>query len=116
MIWVGLLFAIMGLAMQSYHRDDDEPPEYKGRSMQVANTYRTWTAECVAYADFCKPVGTMIETLILHVYGEATRSKDSEVGVWVIMGMIGRLAMRMGYHRDPKPYPNITPFQGEMRR
>ena len=30
--------------------------------------------------------------------------------------MIVRLAMRMGYHRDPSKYPGITPYQGEMRR
>ncbi|KAI9824230.1 MAG: hypothetical protein M1832_002037 [Thelocarpon impressellum] len=115
-IWLGQLFAIMCLAMQSHHRDDDEPPEYKGKALQMANDYRKWTAECVALADFCKPVETMIETLILHLHGEFTRSKDSEVGLWVIGGMIVRLAMRMGYHRDPKPFTNITPFQGEMRR
>ncbi|MCJ1474311.1 hypothetical protein MMC13_002969 [Lambiella insularis] len=33
-----------------------------------------------------------------------------------MVGMIVRLAMRMGFHRDPKFYPNLTPFQGEMRR
>jgi len=58
----------------------------------------------------------MIETLVLHLHGEYTRSREAEVGVWVLVGMIARLAMRMGYHRDPKPFPNITPFQGEMRR
>ncbi len=26
------------------------------------------------------------------------------------------LAMRRGYHRDPAPHPQITPFQGEIRR
>ncbi|KAK4922067.1 hypothetical protein LTR66_016629 [Elasticomyces elasticus] len=31
-------------------------------------------------------------------------------------GVIVRLAMRSGYHRDSKMFPNITPFQGEMRR
>jgi hypothetical protein len=30
--------------------------------------------------------------------------------------MIVRLAIRMGYHRDPSNYPGITPYQGEMRR
>lgn len=57
-----------------------------------------------------------LETLILYVNGEYQSRWDAEVGIWVIVGMIVRLAMRMGYHRDPSNYPGITPYQGEMRR
>lgn len=56
----------------------------------------------------------MIETLLLHLLGEYSRG--TEANTWVMGGMIVRLALRMGYHRDPKHYPNITPFQGELRR
>lgn len=34
----------------------------------------------------------------------------------MIMGVCVRLAMRMGYHRDPRHLTSITPFEGEMRR
>ena len=39
-----------------------------------------------------------------------------EVGIWVIIGMLVRLSIRMGYHRDPSNYKSLTPYQGEMRR
>ncbi|TKA66750.1 hypothetical protein B0A49_06540, partial [Cryomyces minteri] len=42
--------------------------------------------------------------------------KDAEIGVLILTGVIVRLAMRMGYHKDSKPYPNVSVFQGEMRR
>lgn len=58
----------------------------------------------------------MIETMVLHLHGEYARSREAEVGVWVLVGIIVRLAMRMGYHRDPKYYSSLSPFQGEMRR
>lgn len=58
----------------------------------------------------------MLETLILHVQAEYARSRDAEVGVLVSWTIIVRLAMRMGYHRDPAPYRALTPFDGEMRR
>lgn len=32
------------------------------------------------------------------------------------MGISARLAMRMGYHRDPRHFKNLSPFEGEMRR
>ncbi len=116
MVWVGQLFAILTLAMLSYHRAGDEPPEFRGKVLDLTNTYRKLTAQCLVLADFTKPVTHMIETLILHLHSEYSRTKDAEVGIWVMVGMIVRLAMRMGYHRDPKPYTNISPFQGEIRR
>ncbi|KAI9677916.1 MAG: hypothetical protein M1829_002413 [Trizodia sp. TS-e1964] len=115
-VWLGLLFSIMCLAMHSYSQCDDEPAEYRGRVNELCNAYRTRTVHCLMLADITKPVPRMLETLIMHLNAEYLRSSDNEVGVWVMIGIIARLAMRMGYHRDPAPYPLITPFQGEMRR
>ena len=114
--WLGQMFAVMCLAMHTYHRVGDEPPEYHGKSLQLAGQYRALTGQCLLLADFLKPVNHMIETLVLHLHGEYARVRDAEITVWVLVGMIVRLAMRMGYHRDPKYYSNITPFQGEIRR
>ncbi|MCJ1313605.1 hypothetical protein MMC25_007284 [Agyrium rufum] len=115
-VWLGQLFAIASLTMDSYHRDGDEPFEYQGRTLKLAADYRALTAQCLLRADFTRPINHMIETLILHLYCEYSRTREAEVGVWVMIGIVVRLAMRMGYHRDPKYYPNLTPFQGEMRR
>ena len=114
--WLGQIFAILCLAMHSYFRMDDEPPEYRDKSLALAANYRCLTGQCLLLADFTKPVNHMIETLVLHLHCEYARNRDAEVGTWVLVGMIVRLAMRMGYHRDPKHFPNITPFQGELRR
>ena len=114
--WLGQLYAVMCLAMQSYHRYDTEPPEYKGKSLELANDYRALTAQCLLIADYTRPVVHIIDTLILHLHGEFARSRDADVGIWVLIGIIVRLAMRMGFHRDPKYYPNVSPFMGEMRR
>jgi hypothetical protein len=32
-VWLGLLYSILCLAMQSYNKIGDEPPEWKGKSM-----------------------------------------------------------------------------------
>ncbi|OCK77609.1 hypothetical protein K432DRAFT_407162 [Lepidopterella palustris CBS 459.81] len=115
-IWLGMVFAMMCIALQSYSRAGDEPPEYRGRSWEMSSEYRRLTAQCLVMADITQPITHMLETLILHVYADYARSRDAEVGVLISIGIIVRLAMRMGYHRDPAPYPAITPFQGEMRR
>lgn len=115
-VWIGLLFAMMRLAMLSYYYDKDEPPEFKGKSLDMSNTFRHLMCQCLILADYTKPHPYLIETLVLHVHADFSRTMDSDVSIWVLVGIVSRLAMRMGYHRDSKMFPNITPFQGEMRR
>lgn len=50
------------------------------------------------------------------MHGEHSSGTEAEVGMWVIVGIIVRLSMRMGYHRDPGSFTTITPYQAEMRR
>lgn len=57
-----------------------------------------------------------LEALLHYHILEHTRYPDADVGTWLLTGMIVRLGFRMGYHRDPSHFPDITPFQGEMRR
>lgn len=115
-VWIAMLFSMMRLAMLSYGREGDEPPEFRGKCQDLAANYRTQMAHCLITADYTKPHNHIIETLIFHLHAEYTSNRDAEASVWVLIGMIARLAMRMGYHRDPKYFPNLSAFQGEMRR
>jgi hypothetical protein len=107
---------MMCIALQSYTRAGDEPPEYHNKSWAMSKEYRDLTAQCLILADITQPIIGMLETLILHVHAEYARSRDAEVGILISTGIIVRLAMRMGLHRDPGPYAGISCFQGEMRR
>ncbi|KAJ6103396.1 hypothetical protein N7486_005823 [Penicillium sp. IBT 16267x] len=115
-VWIAMLFAMMRLAMLSYHREGDEPPEFRGKAMDMASSFRNSVAECLTLADYTKPHPYLIEALVFHIHGDVSQSRETDVSVWVLTGVVARLAMRMGYHRDSKAFPNITPFQGEMRR
>ena len=53
---------------------------------------------------------------MLHLYSSFLGLEDSNINLWFFMGIIIRLAMRMGYHRDSRSHPSISPFEGEMRR
>jgi hypothetical protein len=114
--FLGQLFAICGLAMQSYFKNQDEPYEYRGRSQSLSSNYRTLTQQCLLLLDFSKPEHTAIETMILHLHSEFLKTGEADIGIWIFTGMIVRFAMRMGMHRDSKNFPHINPFQGEMRR
>jgi hypothetical protein len=43
-------------------------------------------------------------------------SQDATIDLSVVIGMVVRLAMRMGIHRDSKVHAGLTTFQREMRR
>lgn len=114
--WLGMCFTMMALAMQSYHQAGDEPEELKGKSWEQAIRYLELTAQCLVTSDFTQPTHFMIETLCLYLQAEQNRSLDAQTGLWILSGIICRMSLRMGFHRDPAPYAALTAFQGEMRR
>ena len=69
--------------MQSYHKNQDEPYEYRGRTLSLASNYRALTQQCLLLADFTKPEHAMLETLILHLHGEYCKAGEADVGIWV---------------------------------
>ncbi|KAF4918415.1 Fusarisetin A cluster transcription factor fsa6 [Colletotrichum viniferum] len=115
-MWLGLLYSILCLAMLSYHKVGDEPPEWKGRTLDLASEYRLRTVQCLITADYTKPVEYTVETMLLYVFGEYSSRWDADLGLWLIVSLLTRVAFRMGYHRDAKWFPSLTPFQAEMRR
>lgn len=110
-MWLGLLYSVMCLAMLSYHKVGDEPPEWKGRTLELAAEYRLRTVQCMVTADYTKPSEYTVETMILYVFGEFSSRWDADLALWLIVSLVTRVAFRMGYHRDAKWFPSLTPFQ-----
>ena len=57
-----------------------------------------------------------VEALFLYAICKYRQKEDPDSDAWMTMGICARLAMRMGYHRDPRYLGDISPFEGEMRR
>lgn len=74
------------------------------------------STECLLLSHYWKPKPYTIEALLMNLQIEFIRSQDADLSVWTMAGTITRLAMSMGYHRDPAQYPQISCFHGEMRR
>jgi hypothetical protein len=110
-MWLGLLYSVLCLAMLSFHKVGDEPPEWKGRTLELAAEYRLRTVQCLIKSDYTKPVEYTVETMILYVFGEYSSRWDADLGLWLIVSLITRIAFRMGYHRDAKWFPSVSPFQ-----
>ncbi|KIW04126.1 uncharacterized protein PV09_04934 [Verruconis gallopava] len=116
LIWLAMTYAMMSIAVQSFIRAEDGPPEYREALPKMLRDYRRLTAQCLILVDITAPITYMLETLLLCVISELGRTRDAETGPLLGVSVIVRLAMRMGYHRDSRDFPQVTPFQGEMRR
>jgi hypothetical protein len=98
-MWIGLLFAVICIA---------EP--------NVISTYRKKIAQCLILGKYTKCPRYTIETLLLYHHIESLGSENSRMETLILLGVVVKLAHRMGYHKDPLHFPTISPFQGEMRR
>lgn len=110
-MWLGLLYSILCLAMLSYHKVGDEPPEWRGRTLELAAEYRLRTVQCLIAADYTKPGEYTVETMMLYLFGEFSSRWDADLSLYLIGSVVTRVALRMGYHRDAKWFPSLTPFQ-----
>ena len=121
-MWIGMLFAMMCLATQSQSllandpRGVDQhplPPQYV---QHLVRLYQEKTVQCLVLGKYTKSVPYTIQTLLLYFTTEHFQCEDTEIGTWILLGIVVRIAMRMGCHRDACHSPQISPFHGEMRR
>ncbi|KAK6209808.1 fungal specific transcription factor [Colletotrichum tabaci] len=113
-MWVGLLYSMICLAVIA-----SDPPtdilEHQQQRLQI-DLYREKLVQCLMMGEYTLGGELALETFMNYVYVEFRIHDDAEKDVWFLLGLEVNLAKRMGYHRDPKHFPGITPLQAEMRR
>ncbi len=82
----------------------------------VLENYRALTIHCLVAGDYLRPSQYTIETLILHFAVDQNANVDASIGNWILLGVVVRIAMHLGLHRDPSHWPGIRPLQAELRR
>jgi hypothetical protein len=112
--WLGLTFAILSLAESFSLRDVDPGSAFAKTCLSRVEKLHSMSASAAVLADFTTPKKYTLECLIFYTAG--LRSNDGFMKVWLMIGLIVRLSLRMGYHRDPRYYPSLSAFDGEMRR
>lgn len=110
----------LAIQFQYLSRDDigviyqtSDHPQDPENLLQI---YREKIVQCLVLGKYTKSLPYTIQTLILYWTAEHFRNADMHVPSWILLGMIIRIAMKSGYHRDAIHFPQISPFQGEMRR
>ena len=100
----------------AWARDANEPAELHGKCLDLDTVYRQRMAECLTHADYDQPQEYLLEALILHLYVVYASSLDFQPSVWMQYGTVARMAMRLGYHLDPRSLRDVKPYYAEMRR
>lgn len=111
-MWVGKLYGLMSLALIFQH----QTTMVRENSEDMIHKFNEKISQCLVLGKYedCPP-GT-IETLCCSMNSQFHYASSKEMSHVLTMGVIIRLAQRMGYHRDASHFPNISPFHGEMRR
>ena len=116
--WLAMLFGIMCMACNFSQREqlDHSPTPLDIQLEEDVRTFRNLAASAIIMTGYEKPRPYILEATMLYTHCEFIRRADTQVKIWALTGLIVRLALRMGYHRDSDHYPSISPFLGEMRR
>lgn len=115
-VWLGLLYAILCLATCFNSRTVELPIETRAPRAALIEMYQKCSAQCLSLSNYMKPGMYTLEAFILHSQSEIVQHGLVKSESWVAHGIAIRLALKMGLHRDAKSHPNLSVFQGEMRR
>src|SRR4051812_29475879 len=58
---------------------------------------------------------TLVDGMRLTDNQQASRALNPGREVWILLGMVIRIAQSVGLHRDPSNF-SVSPFESEMRR
>ena len=114
-LWIAQFFAILCLSAQLSDAMGAESPR-SSTEPAPKDVFLTATAQCLALGDYAKNHPYAVEALLLFAQCKYMNTLDPAGDVWILFGIIVRQALSMGYHRDPKHFPQLSVFDGEMRR
>ncbi|GFG27810.1 uncharacterized transcriptional regulatory protein C1F7.11c [Aspergillus udagawae] len=110
--WLALLYSIFSLAMKFLPDAKDD----LGMSEALGELYHSKSGQCLERIKLNQTTLQTLQAMIAHgIFGFSHR-EEWGAGLITHIGSIVRLAMRLGLHRDPSHFSNLTPFEGEMRR
>lgn len=115
-MWVGLLASIMSMSAFIQQHNVAALGLSTAEAQDMLRTYRTLTIHCLIAGDYLRSSRYTIETLTLHFAVDQNTNIDASIGNWALIGVVIRIALRMGLHRDPSHWPDIRPLHAEHRR
>ncbi|KAL1881143.1 hypothetical protein VTK73DRAFT_4590 [Phialemonium thermophilum] len=115
---LALLFIIsaLGTYFSSFLSPDEADNSPGASTMERFYHYRSLAASALVSAKFASPGPMTMLPMLLYLESEFIISRASQMNCYLMSAVCMRLMLKMGLHRDPSNLPNISPFDGEMRR
>ena len=107
---------MMSISARWYECEKGSAPGYKAKSLQMSEDLHYCASQCLDKTDITNPVIGTVEFVTMFLHCCYFQNQETSPKVWLLTGDTVRIAMRMGYHRDPAAYTHFTPFECEMRR
>jgi len=109
-----LMFSIYYAAVTSME-EDDVMTDFGCTKAELNLKYRLGFESALARADFLNsPDIILVQAFIIFLF--LVRRHDSPRFVWMITGLLIRMAQSLGLHRDGSQFNHLTPYEIEMRR
>lgn len=109
-----MLFSALHLGHAISHSKSNATPRLSRE--EGTHMFLTRAAQALVAGHYQKARPYSVEATMLYAICRFFQKQDSDTEPWLMMGIAARLALRMGYHRDPSHLAHISPFEGEMRR
>jgi hypothetical protein len=115
-IWLALLFSVLSIATCLRRICNVQATSTaNATAMPALATLQESTMQCLILGKYATASSHALEAFILH--GQSCMLSGTDpIDMWFEFGLAIRMAIRLGYHRDPCHLKGITPFEGEMRR
>ncbi|KAI0885814.1 fungal-specific transcription factor domain-containing protein [Annulohypoxylon maeteangense] len=109
-----LMFAIYYASVTSME-EDDIIANFGSTKPELNLKYRLGLEYALAKADFLNvPDIILLQAFVIFLF--LLRRHDSPRFVWMMTGLAIRMGQALGLQRDGSRFPNLTPYEVEMRR
>ncbi|KAJ5885107.1 hypothetical protein N7495_009617 [Penicillium taxi] len=109
-----LVFSIYYATVTSMEEDDINI-NFGTTKAELNLKYRLGLEHALAKADFLNmPNLVLVQALTIFLF--LVRRHDSPTFVWMMTGIVIRMGLALGLHRDGSNFAHLTPFEIEMRR
>lgn len=110
------MVSALGLFFNSFQA----PHELEGDSptpmLDRFRLYRGAAGTALMWGKYSQPSQQTLQAMLLYVEGEFLVNRQSQMNCYLLSSTLIRLMLKMGLHRDPSKLPNISVYDGEMRR
>jgi hypothetical protein len=114
-MWLSMYFGMLAIGCFFYALERPLPEETK-IFLTEAIRFQKLAAQALILADYTYPKKYTIEALLMYATAMHLHNDHNHLSLWLVLGTLLRVALKMGYHRDPSHTPALSPFESEMRR